>query len=131
MLDRLTPGAFYGAALAALCGLLMGPMPQDPWQKHPGWPQILFNSAAAAELAKPAGQDASAPADADPQAAGNEQLASLDATYNDPGYITPTPLPVTRLDPDRFDVQPAEAGPPEFEDVDEVGAVDSPEDEPP
>lgn len=115
MLDRVTPGAFYGAAIAALCGLLLGLILQDPWQKHPGGPQILFNSAAAAELARPAkADDASAPPE-NPQAAGNEQLAGLDAAYNDPGYIAPDPLPVTRLDPDRFDVKPAAAEPAELD----------------
>jgi hypothetical protein len=108
MMDRITPGAFYGAAIAALCGLLMGLMLQQPWQKHPGGPRILLASAAAAELARPPSDDDRASASSeDPQAEGNVQLAALDATYNDPGYIPPDPLPVTRLDPDRFDVQPA------------------------
>jgi hypothetical protein len=133
MEGKLTPGVFYGSAIAALCGLLLGLMLQQPWQKHPGGPQILFASAAAAELARPANteDEAAAPAEDDQQAVGAAQLASLDATYNDPGYIPPDPLPVTRLDPDRFDVTPAGAEPVEVQaaddldsDVDEATPVD-------
>lgn len=124
MEGQVTPGAFYGSAIAALCGLLLGLMLQQPWRSHPGGPQILFNSAAAAELARPTNQDRNrGPPSEDQQIAqGNQQLADLDATYNDPGYIPPDPLPVTRLDPDRFDVQPAAAEPAELEPADEAAA---------
>ncbi len=127
MLDRLTPGAFYGAAISALSGLALGLLLQQPWQKHPGGPQILFNSAAAAELSRPPSSDdnASAPFE-DQQARGNAQLAALDAAYNDPGYIPPDPLPVTRLDPGRFDVKPAA----DQIEADEADDVDEAPDEP-
>ena len=98
MEDRLTPGAFYGSAIAALIGLAMGLMLHGPWQNHSAGPRLMLSSAAAAELARPASDDdqqtISEPA---PQ-----QVADLDT-----GYVDPTPLPVTRLAPDRFDVKPA------------------------
>lgn len=104
MEERLTPGAFYGSAIAALCGLAMGLMLHGAWQNHSGGPQLLASSAAAAELARPAGDDApqTAPEQDSQAVAGNEQLADLDTSY-----VDPSPLPVTRLAPDRFDVKPA------------------------
>lgn len=113
MEERVTPGAFYGSAVAALCGLLLGLLLQQPWRSHPGGPQILFSSAAAAELAQPSrnDSDAGAPFEEQQIAEGAQPLADLDATYNDPGFIPPDPLPVTRLDPGRFDTQPAAADP--------------------
>ena len=93
MEDRVTPGAFYGSAIAALCGLAMGLMLHGAWSNHTHGPQLQLSSAAAAELARPAGDE--------PQAA-PELAADLDTSY-----VDPTPLPVTRLDPDRFDVKPA------------------------
>src|ERR1700743_2473222 len=96
MEEHVTPGAFYGSALAALCGLAMGLMLHGSWTNHTHGPQLQLSSAAAEELARP-GDDqepASAPA---PQ-----QAADLNTDY-----VAPTPLPVPRLDPDRFDVKPA------------------------
>lgn len=104
--DTITPGAFYGSALAALCGLLLGLLLHGPWRSHPGGPQILFASAAAAELARPASDDAGqASSAAEPPAApaADAQLAELDT-----GYTPPDPLPVTRLAPDRFGSDDAE-----------------------
>jgi len=116
MEGKVTPTAFYGSAIAALSGLLLGLLLHAPWQDHSNGPQILFSSAAAAELARPANADDGQALSADdPQAAANSQYASLDGAYNDPGYIPPDPLPVTRLAPGRFgsdetEVQPASAG---------------------
>jgi hypothetical protein len=95
MEDRVTPGAFYGSAIAALCGLAMGLMLHGAWSNHTHGPQLQLSSAAAAELATPAG-------DGEQTAPEPEPAAALDTSY-----VDPTPLPVTRLDPDRFDVKPA------------------------
>jgi len=98
MEDRVTPGAFYGSAIAALIGLAMGLMLHGSWQNHSAGPQLLLGSAAATQLARPAGDnDAQAAPVSAPQ-----QTADLGASY-----VDPDPLPVTRLDPDRFDVKPA------------------------
>ena len=98
MEDRVTPGAFYGSAIAALIGLAMGLMLHGPWQNHSAGPRLMLSSAAAAELARPASDDAPLAApEPEPQ-----QVADLDTDY-----VDPTPLPVTRLAPDRFDVKPA------------------------
>src|ERR1700761_2020236 len=105
MEDRVTPGAFYGSAIAALCGLAMGLMLHGAWSNHTHGPQLQLSSAAAEELARPADDDA-------PQAA-SEPVADLDTSY-----VDPTPLPVTRLDPDRFDVKPAAAEGAAREDAD-------------
>jgi len=112
MEDKVTPGAFYGSALAALCGLALGLALHGPWASHPGGPQIWFSSAAAEELARPATDQDVAAATAPDEAP--QQVADLD-----PGYVDPNPLPVTRLDPDRFNVEPAAAGEAEREDVDD------------
>lgn len=93
---QVTPGAFYGSAIAALSGLALGLMLHTPWQDHSAGPQLLTPSAATAALAEPASDDAPPPASA------NAQLADADT-----GYVEPDPLPVTRLDPDRFDPKPA------------------------
>jgi hypothetical protein len=88
--QRLTPEFFYGSAISALCGLLLGLMLHVAWQNNPGGPQIqLPESVAAATAVSPA---------AEPVEAG------LDA-----GHTRPSPLPVTRLAPQMFDVQPAAA----------------------
>ena len=107
--QRVTPGFFYGSAMAALVGLLAGLVLHGPWESHPGGPQIWFSSAAAEELAKPIGDaDLTAPPAGDLAGdagdAGATQLAELDA-----GYVEPSPLPVIRLRPERFDVRPASA----------------------
>jgi hypothetical protein len=121
MEDRVTPGAFYGSAIAALIGLAMGLMLHGSWRNHSAGPQLLLSSAAAAELARPAGDDDDQQAVPEPETpTDSEQLADLDT-----GYVDPTPLPVTRLDPDRFDVQPA-ADDVARQDVDD----DSPDAEP-
>jgi hypothetical protein len=106
MEQRPTQGAFYGSAIAALGGLLIGLLLHGAWQKRPGGPQILLASPAAAEPARPAADD-------QPSAArGGAVLAGLD-----PSRVAPDPLPVTRLAPDMFDVQPAATGGVERQDV--------------
>jgi hypothetical protein len=112
MEERVTPGAFYGSAIAALCGLVFGLVLHGPWENHPGGPRLQFSSAAAAEThptTDPAAYDDSqAPSADDIQAIASEQLANFDNAYNDPGFIPPDPLPVTRLAPDRFGSDDAE-----------------------
>jgi hypothetical protein len=116
MEQRLTPEVFYGSAIAALCGLLFGLMLHTAWEKHPGGPQILFSRAEAAE----AHPDPAASSDA--IAASNQtEVADLDV-----GYLPPDPLPVTRLHPEMFDVQPAAADEAEREDVDDLAAEEPP-----
>ena len=118
MEQRVTPGLFYGSAFAALIGLLMGLALHGPWESHPGGPQIWFSSAAAEELKRPA-TTVDAIAAVAPEE--SQQLAELDTAY-----VTPEPLPVTRLDPDRFDVAPASADTVEREAVDnETADADS------
>jgi hypothetical protein len=100
----MKPSLFYGIAVSTYLGLLAGLVLHGPWESKAGGPQILFASAAAAELARPLNDrdiiDASAPAD---QPAATE-LASLDA------YQLPAePLPVTRLTRMGGPVRPADA----------------------
>jgi hypothetical protein len=126
MEQRVTPGFFYGSALAALVGLLLGLMLHGSWEKHPGGPHIWFSSAAAEALAKPAEAAGDQPAaDEAPPPPEQAQLAVLDA-----GYVPPDPLPVIRLDPDRFDPRPAAAEDAERQDVDDLVA-DAPPAPPP
>jgi hypothetical protein len=103
MEERVTPGAFYGSAIAALIGLLSGLMLHGAWQDRPGGPRLQLSSAQAAEL--PASSDQTTTTDSQDAWTGGAQLAALDTAYYasaDPGYITPDPLPVTRLAPGRF-----------------------------
>ncbi len=118
--DTVEPGAFYGSAIAALIGLLVGLMLHGPWDQRPGGPQIWFSSAAAEALAHPATTDDDQPAvDEAPQPVEAQRLADLD-------YIPPDPLPVIRLAPDRFpdriDAQPAATEDAARQDVDDVVA---------
>jgi hypothetical protein len=115
MEHRPTPQVFYGSAIAALCGLLLGLLLHAAWQKHPGGPQILFSRAEAAEAVN---RNANAPA-ADPP-------DSVELTDDDAGYVTPDPLPVTRLAPQMFDVRPAADGEEERQPVDDLAAEDAP-----
>ena len=46
MEEHVTPGAFYGSALAALCGLAMGLMLHGSWTNHTHGPQLQLSSAA-------------------------------------------------------------------------------------
>ena len=101
MEQRVTPEFFCGAGVAALCGLLFGLVLHIPWQKHPGGPQILFGSAQAAEPSRPISREA---------AVGAAQAAPTEIADLDTSYVEPAPLPVVRLHPEMFDVQPAAAG---------------------
>ena len=96
MMRDLTPSFFYGAATTALCGLALGMVLHGPWQTAASGPQILFSSAAAAELAKPA--DDSVPA-IDPVQAEADSIYD-DSTPLKDEYVDPAPLPVTRLAPE-------------------------------
>jgi hypothetical protein len=51
----MKPSLFYGSAISTCLGLALGLALHGPWadQEHAGGPQILFPSAAAAELARP------------------------------------------------------------------------------
>jgi hypothetical protein len=113
MEQRLTPEFFYGSAIAALCGLLFGLLLHAAWQKHPGGPQILFGSAQAAEAV--------------PDSRQVDQPASVELVDNDTGHVTPDPLPVTRLAPHMFEVQPAAADEAKRQAIDEVVADDAPQ----
>ena len=105
--QRLTPEFFYGSAIAALTGLLFGLMLHAGWEKRPGGPQLLFSSAAAEALYSPTTDDQAA-----------AQPSPINVADLDTGYIAPDPLPVTRLNPEMFEVQPAAAGETERQDAD-------------
>ena len=111
MEQRLTPEVFYGSAIAALVGLVFGVALHAPWEKHPGGPQILFSRAEAAERVQPPVEDA-----ATEQAVSAEPVQAADL---DTSYVPPSPLPVTRLHPEMFDVQPAAVEDAQREDVDD------------
>lgn len=112
--QRLTPEFFYGSAIAALTGLLCGLLLHIAWEKHPGGPRILFSSTEAAEPTRPAAEDAA------PKVPAAEIAAELDTTH-----VKADPLPVTRLAPDMFDVQPATAVETERQGADDL-FVDAP-----
>jgi hypothetical protein len=121
MEQRPEPAIFYGAAIAALTGLLSGLVLPVAWQKHPGGPQIVFAPAAAAERGKP---------DAEPSATDQpkpDPPAAVQLAEADTGPVTPDPLPVTRLAPDMFDVQPAAAANAERQDAADVLADGAPQ----
>src|SRR4051812_2014917 len=113
MEQKVTPGFFYGSALATLIGLVLGLALHGPWESHPGGPQIWFSSAAAEELKRPVAAEDQARI---PDPTQDVQQVADTAT----SYVPQEPLPVTRLDPDRFDPKPADADPAEREDVDEI-----------
>jgi hypothetical protein len=119
--QRLKPAVFYGSAIAALAGLLFGLLLHTGWRNHSGGPQIVFASAAAAELAKP---DTDAPTTDQP---GPDQPAAVQAADEDTGPVTPDPLPVIRLAPEMFDAQPAAADEAERQDVGDVVADVAPQ----
>jgi hypothetical protein len=111
MEQRLSQEVFYGSAIAALCGLLFGLLLHIPWEKHPGGPQILFSRAEAAELPRVDAEKLAAAAPAD---------RPIEMADEDTGHVPPEPLPVTRLRPQMFDVQPAAA-----DDEQRVGVDDA------
>ena len=115
MEQRLVPEFFYGSAIAALCGLTAGLMLHAGWKHHPGGPQILFSAAEAAEPHNPVADDSPSPP------AAPVQTADLGV-----GYAPPTPLPVVRLRPDMFEVQPAAADEAQRADVDDLLAEPAP-----
>jgi len=115
MEQRLTPEFFCGSAVAALAGILFGMALHVPWQKHPGGPQILSRPPELAAAADPSADSPPAPA------ASPTELADLDTTH-----VRPDPLPVTRLHPEMFNVQPAAAGEAERQDADDLVADDAP-----
>ncbi len=116
-----TQEVFYGSAIAALCGLVFGLMLHIPWEKHPGGPQILFSRAEAAEVVRPAAEDTAAEVRA---------VDQVEVADEDTGRVPPAPLPVTRLHPEMFDVQPAATDDERREDVDDVAAEDAPQNPP-
>ena len=116
MEQRLTPELFSGSAIAALTGLVFGLMLHAGWENRPGGPQLLFSSAAAETLYKPTTDD---------QAATEPGL--IDVADLDADYVPPDPLPVTRLDPGRFDMRPAAAEAEQREDVDDPVADAAPQ----
>jgi hypothetical protein len=96
MLSHLRPSLFYGTSIAALCGLALGLMAHGPWASHEGGPQILFASAAAAELARPLSDADIVQAGAyDPSA--EQTAAYADNTLADTSQLPADPLPVVRL----------------------------------
>ena len=115
---RLTQEVFYGSAIAALCGLLLGVLLHTPWQNHPGGPQILFSRAEAAEVVRP---------DAEDPAAEPPALAPAEVIDEDTSYAPPDPLPVTRLHPEMFDVQPAATADEQREGDDDAAADAAPQ----
>ncbi len=86
------PSLFYGSAISTALGLALGLALHGPWQSTSGGPQILFPSAAAAELARPLTDndiiEASAP---------DDQAAYADNAYLDTGQLPPNSLPLVRL----------------------------------
>jgi hypothetical protein len=115
MEQRPTPAFFYGSAAAALVGLLFGLALHAAWQKNPGGPQMIA-AKAASEVVNPGTGD---PPTGRPAPV---ELADQDAS---PAPLAP--LPVTRLAPQMFDVQPAAADPAERQDVAGVLAGDVPQ----
>ena len=118
MEQRLSQEVFYGSAIAALCGLLFGLLLHIPWEKHPGGPQILFSRAEAAE---PVRLNAEVPA------AQARMDRPTEVADEDTGPVPPSPLPVTRLRPQMFDVQPAAADEEQREHVDDAVADAAPQ----
>ena len=92
MVLQIKPSLFHGIAVAACLGLTLGLVLHGPWQSKAGGPQILFASAAAAELARPLNDGdiiaASTAADEQP---------STELAFVDDGQLPATPLPVVRL----------------------------------
>ena len=92
----MKPSLFYGAAISTCLGLALGLALHGPWadQEHAGGPQILFPSAAAAELARPVSDsdiiEASAPVE--DSAYGNMAFA-----YAATDQLPPNSLPLVRL----------------------------------
>jgi hypothetical protein len=110
----MKPSLFYGSAISTCLGLALGLALHGPWadQKHAGGPQILFPSAAAAELARPLNDsdiiEASAPAEEAAYANGDMAFA-----YAATDQLAPNSLPLVRLTrmggparPVQEDVQP-------------------------
>lgn len=116
------PEVFYGSAVAALVGLTFGLALHIPWDKHPGGPRILLSQAEAAEPARPVVADE--PTD-------RPVAAPVELVDEDTSYLPPTPLPVTRLHPEMFDMRPAAADEAERQDVDDAVADDTPPAPPP
>jgi hypothetical protein len=94
----MKPSLFYGSAISTCLGLALGLALHGPWadQKHAGGPQILFPSAAAAELARPLSDsdiiEASAPGEE--AAYANGDMASAYAATD---QLPPNSLPLVRL----------------------------------
>jgi hypothetical protein len=92
----MKPSLFYGAALSTCLGLALGLSLHGPWadQEHAGGPQILFPSAAAAELARPADDsdivEASAPVE-------EAAYTSSDWAYAATDQMPANSLPLVRL----------------------------------
>ena len=118
MEQRLSQEVFYGSAIAALGGLLFGLLLHIPWEKHPGGPQILLSRAEAAEPVRLSADDLTADAPVD---------RPTEVADEDTGHVPPDPLPVTRLRPGMFDVQPAAADEEQREDVDDAVADAAPQ----
>jgi hypothetical protein len=118
MLRRLSPLVFYGAAAAGAAGLALGFALHGPWQSFQGGvaPEILFSSAAAAELVKRPDAEAAAEAPIEASAPVQDE-ASTDPGVLYAGYGPANPRPLTRLAPDLYDetaeVMPASAGGPD------------------
>jgi hypothetical protein len=110
------PEFFSGSAIAALVGLLFGLMLHVAWQKNPGGPQIVSAAKAASAARAPSADDPPA------NPPGGVELADQDS-----GPVAPAPLPVTRLAPQMFEVQPAAAGEAEREDAVGLAADDAPQ----
>jgi hypothetical protein len=115
MEEKLKPGFFYGSAIAALVGLLFGLLLHIPWEKHPGGPRILFSTAEAAEPVR---------SDATDSPASRLETSPTAVDDDDTGPVPADPLPVTRLNPGMFNVQPA-ADEARREDVDDSVAADA------
>ena len=90
MENKVTPAFFYGSVASVVAGLALGMALHGPWESKLPGPQLLFSRAEAAEVAPPSDDGALI-----------EASDTTDASLYD-GFLPATPLPVTRLQPDRY-----------------------------
>jgi hypothetical protein len=94
----MKPSLFYGSAISTCLGLALGLALHGPWadQEHAGGPQILFPSAAAAELARPL-RDADIAEGSAPVEQAAYDNSDMAFAYAATDQLPPDSLPVVRL----------------------------------